>query len=415
MNSDLFEFSLPKLLDIQLDKRVNCWSILASIDVNTYMSIAQEAYSQRGGLRHQRDALKTTSARRIRARLVEDLKDGAIIPPIVIGLVLPGFNPTAKLETGEQLVSLLKANRESLSIIDGMQRTTALLEATEAADIGTRSLRVEVWIAETADSLIYRMLVLNTGQIPWNLKQQLNVVFEPLIHAIQTKVEFPRLLQRKDGKIERRWKGGEFAAEDLIEAYIAFGLRRTEVDTQEHLADEFSRLDMADALTTRKYDHFFYPVVQMMVNLDVAISRFNPEREGEGGEDGEQDFVAARGAKKTYTRGRNIFDTQPPRIGFIVAAASSILGRIGMDKAEEDSLKNLERYLSSSSTMVSRINAMDTSTLERFLALGVLAEVLSRRPSSAVGRWERNFYENAFKVLFDENFNVPSLETCWRA
>lgn len=403
-----------KLLDLQLDQRVNCWSALASMQVDEYLAIAQEAYRQRGGIRHQRDTLKTTSARRIRSRLVEDLKSGAIIPPIVIGLVLPNFD-SKTIANGDGLVSLLKDNQLSLSIIDGMQRTTALLEAAESAPIGKKLLRIEIWIAESADSLIYRMLVLNTGQIPWNLKQQLNVVFEPLIQAIETKVNFSRILKRKDGKVERRWNGGEFAAEDLVEAYIAFGLRRTEVDTQEHLADEFSRLDMADALTTQKYDHYFYPVVQMMVDLDVAISRFNPEKQDENQDETEVDASPGKSLKRTYSRGRNIFDTQPSRVGFIVAAATSILGRIGMDKSEEESTKNIQHYQEKCSHLVSRITKFPDQEIENFLALGVLSEVLSRRPSSAVGRWERNFFENAFKILFEVNFEVPTLETCWRA
>lgn len=415
MNTSSDLHTSPVLLDMQLDGRVNCWSILASMTVADYLDIAQEAYKQRGGIKHQRDALKTTSARRIRARLVEDLKSGAVIPPIVIGLVVSDFNPDNTISDGRSLAVLLRENQESLSIIDGMQRTTALLEASEHAEISGRRLRIEIWVAENADSLIYRMLVLNTGQIPWNLKQQLNVVFEPLIQSIESKVKFSRVLKRKDGKVERRWKGGEFAAEDLVEAYIAFGLRRSEVDTQEHLADEFSRLDMADALTARKYDHYFYPVIQMMVDIDTAVSVFNPERqEASSGEAGVDEF-SGKGQRKTYARGRNIFDTQPARIGFVVAAASSILGRIGMDRSESDSVERLSYYQAKSSELIDRIQRMPEDDLGDFLSLGVLSEVLSRRPSSAVGRWERNFFENAFKVLFEVNFEVPNLETCWRA
>lgn len=404
----------PSLLDVQLDQRVDCWSVLALVRVDEYLDIAQAAYKQRGGIRHQRDALKTTSARRIRQRLVEDLRNGAIVPPIVIGLVLPDFDHT-NLKGGEDLRKLLTEKQNSLSIIDGMQRTTALIEAAEGAKIAGRLLRIELWIAKTADSLIYRMLVLNTGQIPWNLKQQLNVVFEPLIEEIERKVRFSRLLTRKDGKVERRWKGGEFAAEDLVEAYIAFGLRRTEVDTQEHLADEFSRLDMADALTTRKYDHYFYPVVQMMVDLDTAFSQFNPEKQGEARSENDVEPTHGRGLKKTYTRGRNIFDTQPPRVGFVVAAATAILGRIGMDSSEEESSKKLTHFKAKVSALIERMDKFDSQKLDEFLALGVLSEVLSRRPSSAVGRWERNFFESAFKVLFEVDFSVPTLEPCWRA
>lgn len=329
-----------KILDLQTDQRVNCWSIMLSTNVKLYLDLVKAAYDERGGIRHQRDALKTTTARRIRARLVDDLAKGAIIPPVVLGLVNSKFEKELHGSDEEALIALIKDESTSVSIIDGMQRTTALIEANGQEAISENPLRVEVWVAESADSLIYRMLVLNTGQIPWNLKQQLNVVYEPLIRSIESKVNFTRILKRKDGKVERRWNGGEFAAEDLVEAYIAFGLRRTEVDTQEHLADEFSRLDMAEALTSKKYDHFFYGILQMMVDLDVAFSSLNPEKEEGRVKEAGSDSVGGRG-KKNFTRGRHIFDTQASRVAFVVAAATSVIGRIGMDRSVEESAERL--------------------------------------------------------------------------
>jgi hypothetical protein len=220
-------------------------------------------------------------------------------------------------------------------------------------------------------------------------------------------ITFGRFLGQK----ERRWKGGEFSADSLIEAYIAFGLRRTEVDTQESLADEFSRLDMAEALMSKKYDKYFYPVVQIMVDLDLAFSRFDPVAENEMPiPDGEKSKN-----RREYIRGRNIFDTQPSRIGFIVACAIFILGRIGMDRSEQDSECRLNDIQSSFSKLREKLNYLSQEDLGRFLSLDTLAEKTSKRPTSAVGRWERSFFESAFKVLLEEGFGVPSLETCWRS
>ncbi len=409
--SDPASPSIHKLLD----KRVNCWSILLPITASNYLKLVEQSYANRGGIRHQRDALKTTSARRIRARLVEDLRRGAVIPPIVLGLVAKGSD-RKRIEDANSIsdvLSILDDYVSSLSIIDGMQRTTALLEARDT-EFGTSitDVRLEIWVSDNADSLIYRMLVLNTGQVPWNLKHQLSVVYEPLIESIKEKVSFKRFLQKQ----ERRWNGGEFSADSLIEGYIAFGLRRTEVDTQESLADEFSRLDMAEALTTKKYDKYFYPVIQLMVDLDVSVSEFNSAIDESDKSDAEQNSGdGQRKGGREYIRGRNILDGQPARIGFIVAAAVAILGRLGMDKNESDSEARLKELQDACQELIRTLKTMNPSEFEKFLALDVLSEKLSKRPTSAVGRWERTFFEGAFKVLLDENFKVPSLETCWRA
>ncbi|MGC9449725.1 hypothetical protein [Cereibacter johrii] len=397
------------------DTRVDCWSALMEMTVDEYLSLATSAYRNRGGIRFQRDALKTTSARRIRSRLVEDLIRGAVIPPIVIGVVVDGagWSKIEKVDSAQSVRHMLGEFEDNLSIIDGMQRTTALMDAkAESEEVGRHVIRIEVWVAKTSESLIYRMLVLNTGQVPWNLKHQLEVVYAPLVKSISSKVKFTRLLTGSD----RRWKGGEFKTDSLIESYIAFGLRRTEIDTQENLADEFSRLDVADALTGRKYDQYFYRVVQMLVDFDIALSRHNEIMDPdvaniEDGDDGTEKPQRGR----QMTRGRNIFDSQAARVGFIVASAVAILGRIGMDKENRDSEAGCAKLEERCEALIKRMNGMSPDELASFISLDILAEKLSKRPSSAVGRWERNYFESAFRVLIDENFSVPTLEPCWRA
>jgi hypothetical protein len=51
-----------------------------------------------------------------------------------------------------------------------MQRTAALFEAIEADKaVLDRQMRVEFWLTRSVRTMIYRMLVLNTGQVPWTL------------------------------------------------------------------------------------------------------------------------------------------------------------------------------------------------------------------------------------------------------
>ena len=70
------------------DRRVNCLSVMTSLPVNEYLEAARVAYAARGGLAGQREKLQTTSAIRIRRRMVDDIQRGAVLPPIVVGVVL---------------------------------------------------------------------------------------------------------------------------------------------------------------------------------------------------------------------------------------------------------------------------------------------------------------------------------------
>lgn len=387
------------------DTRVNCVSFMTSMTVQEYLGLVIEAYKERGGIEGQREPLKTTSAKRIRKRMVEDLLAGAVLPPVVIGKVVDTLNGLDNVDAMKTAIS--GGDKSELSIIDGMQRTTALLEAFEQAkeQIKDHRLRVEFWVAEETESLVYRMLVLNTGQVPWNLSRQLQVVYAPLVAEMKDKITFDRVLDVQAG--ERRTKAGQYRPDDLAELFIAFGLRKTDVDTKETLADEFSRLDMAEALSSHLYKEFFYPTVQMMVALDLAFSRLD-DQIAQANADDEAD------GKQLV--GRNVFDSKPARIGFVVSIAIAVMGRIGMEKdkdqnAMEQRIAAIEKGLE---TLVGKLQKMDAGDLRDFLKLGVLQQRLYGTKRSAVGRYERAFFEEAFKILIDEKFNIPSLETCWR-
>lgn len=133
------------------DKRVSCWSVLTSYKVDDYLKLVEQSYRNRGGLEFQRDKLKTTTAKRIRKRMVDDVLEGAVLPPVVIGLVVPSsfFDSIIDDNAYEKLSEALATFPEKLSIIDGMQRTSALIEGSEIDEAAVKDLdvRVEFWIA----------------------------------------------------------------------------------------------------------------------------------------------------------------------------------------------------------------------------------------------------------------------------
>ena len=111
---------------------------------------------------------------------------------------------------------------ESISIIDGMQRTTALQEAKGFFSESQLDIRVEFWIADKLNSLIYRMLVLNTGQVPWEMARQLETIYSQLLKSIKDKISIDEIkIFQKDDK-PRRLTDTEFEAHKIIQLYIGF-------------------------------------------------------------------------------------------------------------------------------------------------------------------------------------------------
>lgn len=415
-------------MEILRDNRSECWSIMTTMTAGDYIDLVRAAHEARGALDGQRNVLTTTSAKRIRARMLNDIRQGAVLPPVVVGLVIDKqlLPDEAQLRTWTQadLLALAQQSRDdvpaaaddtedelalesdagnepdatgpSLAIIDGMQRTAAIIEAAQLdQEILKRELRVEFWMAESVRALVYRMLILNTGQIPWDINRQLSVVFAPLLREIMSNV--PGLQKVSTPDHPRRRRGpGQYSSQDLIELYIAFSLRKTGVDTREAVSDEFSRLDFVENVASADFQSQFYDVVGMLVSLDYAFSR--------------HDAIVEDPA----ARGRQVFDRQPARIGFVVALGISTLGRPGTERLEEERSRRLVEVKEAQATLLERMNQLGTEELQDFMRLGVMKEVLDKRVGQ-VGRYERSIFLEAFKVLIEENFRVENMEQCWRA
>jgi hypothetical protein len=247
--------------------------------------------------------------------MVSDIRQGAVLPPVVIGIVVDDdtFTSYPRLTT-EGVEGILPHPKPDLAIIDGMQRTAALRDASSLdATLFGRSMRVEFWLARSVRALVYRMLVLNTGQVPWTLSRQMTVVYGPLLSEIRANVPDIDKIHSAD-KPGRRVAPAQYAADDLVELYLAFSLRKTTLDTKEALSEEFSRLDFVENLSDKGFQTQFYITLSLLAHFDKAFSRY--EKEG----------------IERFSKGRNIFDGQPARIGFVVAVAQYVLGRPGQDR-----------------------------------------------------------------------------------
>ncbi|MBO1766112.1 hypothetical protein [Allobranchiibius sp. GilTou38] len=340
----------------------------------------------------------TTTARRIRERMISDLSQGAVLPPIVIGLVVEDAQfesmPPANGDELAHLLSTVKA--DDVSIIDGMQRTSALVAAGEVDEsVFRRPVRVEFWITSSVRALIYRMLVLNTGQVPWTLDRQISVVFASMLEELRSRVPTIEKLITPDDP-GRRVGPAQLRFDAVVEMYMAFSLRKTAVDAKEQVSDEFSRLDFVENLDDVNFQDQFYDVLSMLIAFDKAFSR-----------------ATTTDASK-LSNGRQVFDRQPARIGYVVALGMKILGRPGEERRTEQKQDALSDIRSQHDALIRRLHQFSDAELVDFLRLNVLSEVLDRRVGQ-VGRYERGVFLEAFKVLIDEHFDVKSMEICWRA
>ena len=388
-------------LDNIKDERVNCYSILCRVDIHTYLELIESADREKGGLKGQRSPLKTKSAQRIRRRMMDDIQKKSVIPPIVVGIRVPDIHfESLNVSDSDSLRSFIESIKEigQLSIIDGMQRTTALLEALEQGALDdNHQLRIEFWVSKSTNSLIYRMLVLNSGQIPWNLKRQLGVVFWQFTNELQAKVPDLHLIETDEGT--RRNEAGVYQASDFIELFILFGSRRVSVDLQAELAEEFTRLDLVETSGNPKFMEYFIEIASILVKLDQKFSLLvsNPT-----------DIEL-----KKYKTGFSIFSSQPARAAFVAACSQEIFGILGLNYEETLQTSKFNALVEKLNHFIEIIPS-DQNQLFDFIDLPTLDERATLK-SSKVGEYERNYFLSAFKTLIQLNKNqdLENMTPCW--
>lgn len=391
------------------DNRSECYSIMGVTNIEEYINYVKSVYENRGGISGQRDALKSSSAIKIRKRMIKDIGRGTVLPPIVIGLLLPNevFDKISEVvEIGNTLsaefVSSLVDNVsvENISLIDGMQRTTAIIESlTVDNSIAENKIRIEFWAVRNINNLIYRMLILNTGQVPWNVRRQLEVLFSPIKETIIARIPSTTIYSIDDER--RRSASSQFQGNDIIEMFLAFGSRKEKIELKERIAEEFTRLDFIETSDKNNLMDYFIRCFDMLNNLDAELGKIKDESEYDG-------------KKPKFFNGYDLFSSQPARIGFMVALAIKILGRPGTDKDANIQDASLIKIESNFKDLIGKINSIEEKELPEFLSFNVLNEIIDK-PSSKVGDFERTFFKEAFTALIEQDFQIDNFESCWRA
>jgi len=393
--------SVNKHINILHDKKSQCLSIITNIKLSEYLSLTEEAYNNDGAIDGQRKAQTSKSALRIRKQMMSDFLDGGVLPPVVIGITDPELNDETTLKSYEGLISLLTESRHEMSIIDGMQRTTAMIEAVNndpLKKICEREIRIEVWIAQSITKLIYRMLVLNTGQLPWSLRRQLEVVMQPIKKEIGASIPELRMISANDGG--RRTTPGEFQADKILELFLIFGTRTQKVDNRDLISDEFVKLDFIDSASKSEILTDFISILSRIVDFDIVLSK-----------------VKSEDLNARFSKGIDLFTSQPALAGLICALAMKIYGRPGTDYDKNRQKSNYLKINEGLGNFITELATKSEDQLTEFVRFETLNTILSSRssPNTKIGDMERNYFKDAFTVLIDEGFDINNMDVCWRA
>lgn len=234
------------------DYRINCLNLYVETTFGEYLSFARNIINNN---EFQRSRVRTSKS--VYSLLRNDLKEGCIIPPIVLAIPKISKNEGESISANE-LHDYIFQNSLDVMILDGLQRTYTLIDAegeitqtSETRKFYAFPLRLEIYVGINRFGILYRMLTLNTGQTPMSARHQLEILYSNI-----GQTEIPGMRIVKDGTGVARPEQNEFVFKNLIEGFSSY-LKRDElpIDRQdildniqmlENMSEEDVNKDMFD-------------------------------------------------------------------------------------------------------------------------------------------------------------------------
>ena len=403
------------IYNVEYDERSECYLVLATMTLREYKEFVEDAFNNRGNIVGQRDVIgRSAVASKIRTRMSNDFKNGVVFPQVVIGLLVEEsiFNIFKKFdrkgENQEIIDFILSIDKSCVSIIDGIQRTNIYFENYEGRE--DCRIRVEFYVTTEMIKLLYRMLVLNTGQVPWNARRQLEVIFSHLSKSVMDSVKEkePELAEKiKINSIDdkkRRRQSGILNKSTLIEMYLSFNTRNVKVDLSNEIAEEFQRFDMLESVEKKQNFDWFIKIFILFAQFDIALGDYKIEANSSTESEKED---------QTIKSGKDFFTNIPVIIGFIVACAEYTLGAVSANRTEDTKEAKFNKIKTYINYIIQKLPTDDGSFMD-FDTLNLAISSISKRGN--IGENQRKFFKNLFIDIFqyEDLEELTSLSSFWR-
>ena len=208
-----------EIRDKIFDNRIDSLNLLIETNLEEYFNLSKNILDNN---EFQRRRVKSSSS--VYSLLKTDLRQGCVIPPIVLALAIEA--KPKKDETDDVLLDTINNHKEKLIILDGLQRTYTIRDlVNELNDKGdpeknkilNGKLRIEIYIGINKLGILYRMLTLNTGQTPMSSRHQIEIIYSDYI---KSGVDGITLIKEVDE--ETPSKVGEYKFRDIIEGFTSY-------------------------------------------------------------------------------------------------------------------------------------------------------------------------------------------------
>ncbi|MDZ4713477.1 MAG: hypothetical protein SGI89_14300 [bacterium] len=224
------------------DFRTNTNILYAQININEYLDLVGKDFD-RFEIQRKREKHKGYN------RLKRDIEKGTLIPTITLAVEpssVKQFETLLEQKESTKIVDILVSLTDKIYILDGLQRTYIINDIKSKMTLNNnQKLLLEIWFEEDIKHLIYRLIVLNSGQKPMSMRHQIELLFITMRETLIKRVDGLILLEEKNE--DRRAKAKEFPFERLVTSYKSYLTKSPEVDKDNIVAERMIESDMLDS------------------------------------------------------------------------------------------------------------------------------------------------------------------------
>jgi hypothetical protein len=211
------------------------------------------------------------------SRLKSDFKDGALLPGITLAIEfsqVDKYLPLIANNNFKEIEAKLN-NKEGIYILDGLQRTYIINDLIKENNVFKENQKIllEIWFEKEINHLIYRLIVLNSGQKPMSMRHQVELLFMTLKNSLMEDIDGLELCLEKDGQI--RSKPKKFAFDRIVNAYYSFLTKSPETDRDNLVVKKLNEDDILSSTETELNENYisFKKYLFKYCELDSEIFR----------------------------------------------------------------------------------------------------------------------------------------------
>lgn len=362
------------------DTKIQSYNFLVEMTIREYFTLVNECLNKND---FQRSRVR--SSKTIYSLLKQDLIKGCIIPPIVLSLGCS--SDENKFHEESYLENLIKNNTDDLLILDGLQRTYTIKDIIMQAQVDDDAksaleniIRVEIYLGLNREGVLYRMLTLNTGQTPMNLRHQVEIIYSSLLDK-----DFSGYKLIRDNETIKNKVVGYYKFSDAIDCFTSYMEGDYLQINREKLLDTIKSFDNISKLSSQQ--DLFDDLMKLYTKFAKIVENEIKTKQQELGKNIIEalDNIDSPFGKDAFS----IFDKSQPMTGF-GAAVSRIL-EINPKACISDLYKELDKL---------KVNKI----IDALSAILYFLDKV-RSDSKKIGNSQRCFFYYFFKALFDDERN----------